>query len=169
MPEADLTSSQKFKIQNFLSVIDTFICNLDKRLSAYELVNQRFGYLRKLEQLSNQKIENKAINLIKVYQDDADENLGNKLIQFKEFYTNFKDKISKLNSFSQENSMYEILINKGVKDCFPNVERVLRIHHVLMITNCNGERSFSNLKHIKNRLRTSMNEDRFNHLARMGL
>ncbi|XP_065668020.1 52 kDa repressor of the inhibitor of the protein kinase-like [Hydra vulgaris] len=72
-PEVDLTSSQKFKIQNFLPVIDTFISNLNKRLSAYELVYQRFGFLRKIEQLSDQEIENEAIKLVKIYQDDTDE------------------------------------------------------------------------------------------------
>ncbi|XP_065664481.1 uncharacterized protein LOC136086134 [Hydra vulgaris] len=79
-PEVDLTSSQKFKIQKFLPVIDTFISNLDKRLSAYELVYQRFGFLRKIEQLSNQEIENEAIKLVKIYQDDIDEHLGNEII-----------------------------------------------------------------------------------------
>lgn len=45
--------------------------------------------------------------------------------------------------------MYKILINKEVKDCFPNVEIVLRIYLVFMTTNSSSERSFSNLKHIK--------------------
>jgi len=53
---------------------------LDKRLSAYELVYQRFGFLRKIEQLSNQEIENEAIKLVKICQDDIDEHLGNELI-----------------------------------------------------------------------------------------
>lgn len=44
-PGVDLTPSQKFKI--VLPVIGMFIFNLNKRLSAYELVNQQFGFLRK--------------------------------------------------------------------------------------------------------------------------
>ncbi|XP_065652763.1 zinc finger MYM-type protein 1-like [Hydra vulgaris] len=148
-PEVDLTSSQKFKIQNFLPVIDKFISNLDKRLSAYELVYQRFGFLRKIEQLSNREIENEAIKLVKIYQDDIDEHLGNELIQFKEFYKHFKGESSEFHNISQEHLMYKILINKEVKECFPNVEIVLRIYLVIMITNSSSERSFSNLKHIK--------------------
>ncbi|XP_065664567.1 uncharacterized protein LOC136086211 [Hydra vulgaris] len=54
-----------------------------------------------------------------------------------------------------------------VKDCFPNVEIVICIYLVIMITNSSSERSFSNLKHIKNRLRTSMDRDRLNQLAIM--
>ena len=36
---------------------------------------------------------------------------------------------------------------------------------VLMVTNCIGERSFSKLKHIKNRLRTTMTQERLTYLA----
>lgn len=166
-PKIDLTYFQKFKTQNFLPVSDTLISNLDKRLSAYELVYQRFGFLRKIKQLSNQEIKNEAIKLVKIYQDDIDEHLGNKLIQFKEFYKHFKDESSEFHNISQDNLMYKILINKEVKDCFPNVEIVLRIYLVIMITNSSSERSLSNLKHIKNRLSTSMDGDRLNQLTIM--
>ncbi|XP_065664704.1 uncharacterized protein LOC136086337 [Hydra vulgaris] len=96
----------------------------------------------KHQQLSNQEIENEAIKLVKIYQDDIDEHLGNELIQFKEFYKHFKN----------ESSEFEI---------------VHRIYLVIMITNSSSERSFSNLKHIKNRLRTSMDGDKLNQLAIM--
>ncbi|XP_065651224.1 uncharacterized protein LOC136079416 [Hydra vulgaris] len=119
------------------------------------------------EQLSNQEIENEAIKLVKIYQDDIDEHLGNELIQFKEFYKHFKDKSSEFHNISQEHLMYKILINKEVKDCFPNVKIVLRIYLVIMITNSSSERSFSNLKRIKKKLRTSMDEGRLNQLAIM--
>jgi hypothetical protein len=64
-------------------LIGTFISNLDKRLSVYELVYQRFGFLRKIKQLSNQEIENEAIKLVKIYQDDIDEHFGNEQFNFK--------------------------------------------------------------------------------------
>ena len=38
-----------------------------------------------------------------------------------------------------------------------------------MITNCSGERSFSKLKFIKNRLRTSMTQERLCHLTLMSI
>ena len=40
---------------------------------------------------------------------------------------------------------------------------------MLMITNCSGERSFSKLKFIKNRLRTTMSHGRLSHLALMSI
>ena len=52
---------------------------------------------------------------------------------------------------------------------FSNVEIALRIYLVLMVANCSGERSFSKLKLIKNRLRTSVVQDRLVNLAIMSI
>ena len=38
-----------------------------------------------------------------------------------------------------------------------------------MVTNCSGERSFSKLKYIKNRLRTTMTNERVTHLSLMSI
>lgn len=38
-----------------------------------------------------------------------------------------------------------------------------------MVTNCSGERSFSQLKRIKNELRTSMLQERLNNLSIMSI
>ena len=40
---------------------------------------------------------------------------------------------------------------------------------ILMVTNCSGERSFSKLKYIKNRLRTTMTNGRVTHLSLMSI
>ena len=52
-----------------------------------------------------------------------------------------------------------------MQDTFPNVAIALRMYLVLMVTNCNAERSFSKLKLIENRLRTSMTQERLVNLA----
>ena len=46
---------------------------------------------------------------------------------------------------------------------------LLRIHLVLMISNCSGERSFSKLKLIKNRLQTSLGQEKLNQLTIMNI
>ena len=46
---------------------------------------------------------------------------------------------------------------------------LLRIYLVLMISNCSGERSFSKLKLIKNRLRTSLGQEKLNQLSIMNI
>ena len=65
--------------------------------------------------------------------------------------------------------MYNLIIDKGVKSSFPNVEILLRIYLVLIVTNCSAERSFSKLKLVKNRLRTSMTNNRLNNLSIMSI
>ena len=60
---------------------------------------------------------------------------------------------------SSAHKLYKIIIGENLKDTFPNVKIILRIYLSLMITNCSGERSFSKLKFIKNRLRTSMSQE----------
>ena len=42
-------------------------------------------------------------------------------------------------------------------------------HNSIMVTNCSGERSFSKLKFIKNRLRTTMTNERLSHLTLMSI
>ena len=70
---------------------------------------------------------------------------------------------------SMENFMYTLIHEKGVQDEFPNFEIALRIYLVLVITNCSAERSFSKMKLIKNRLRTSMLQERFTNLALLSI
>ena len=40
---------------------------------------------------------------------------------------------------------------------------------IVMVTNCSGEHSFSKLKYIKNRLRTTMTNERVTHLSLMSI
>ncbi|KAF2903984.1 hypothetical protein ILUMI_02194 [Ignelater luminosus] len=55
---------------------------------------------------------------------------------------------------------YHLLKENKIEDTFPNVEIALRIFLSMMVTNCSGERSFSKLKKIKNKLRSSMLQER---------
>lgn len=72
-------------------------------------------------------------------------------------------------SVSRENFMYKLIRDKQVQGSFPNVEIVLHMYLVLMISNCSAERSFSKLKLIKNRLRTTMCSGRLSHLSLMSI
>ena len=164
--ETELTPSQKFHVESFLPVIDQFLVSLGQRLSAYELVYSRFGFLGQLEHLSSNEISDQGIKLANTYKEDLDECTGIEFIQFTQF---FKEFIAERKEVSKELFMYQLLIEKEVKDAFPNVEIALRMYLVLMVTNCSSERSFSKLKVIKNRLRTSMTEERLNYLALMSL
>ena len=54
----------------YIPVIDQFVVSLAHRLSAYEELCSRFGFLGKLESLSPVEIESSADNLVIVYKDD---------------------------------------------------------------------------------------------------
>ena len=72
-------------------------------------------------------------------------------------------------NIGKEHFLYRLIIDKRVKCSFPNVEIALRMYLILMVTNCSGEHSFSKLKYVKNRLRTTMTNERVTHLSLMSI
>ena len=60
--------------------------------------------------------------------------------------------------------LYRIILRNNVQSIFCNAEITFRMYLSMMVTNWSGERSFSKLKIIKNRLRTSMKQDRLTNL-----
>ena len=65
--------------------------------------------------------------------------------------------------------MNKTIIEECVHCAFPNIEIALRIYFTLMVTNSSSERSFSKMKLIKNRLRTSMCQERLNSLTLLSI
>ena len=61
--------------------------------------------------------------------------------------------------------LYRIIKKNRLHSTFFNAEIVLRLYLSMMVTNCTSERSFSKMKLIKSRLRSSMEEDRLVHLV----
>lgn len=116
-------------------------------------------------QIDCNEIEAAAAKLVSEYKDDLDQSLGVELVQFAAFFTHFPED----DKMGREQFLYKLLMDKHVADTFPNVEIMLRMYLVLMVTNCSGERSFSKLKFIKNRLRTAMGHDRLSHLTLMSI
>ena len=64
-----------------------------------------------------------------------------------------------------------ILTNKTYQliDAYPTLVRVYAISVAIPITSCSAERSFSTLKRVKTRLRSTMNQDRLEGLLRMSI
>ena len=61
--------------------------------------------------------------------------------------------------------LYQIMCNEKIHPAFPNVEALFRIFPSSMVTNCSGKRSFSRLKNIKNKLRSTMSQKRLSSLS----
>ena len=104
------------------------------------LLCSRFGFLARLFSCSADEIGNLANNLVAVYAEDLNKHLGNELVQFSVFAQMFKDEANP--ELNQEQFMYNLILQKGVESSFPNVEVLLRMYLVLMVTNCSAERSF---------------------------
>ena len=164
--DAELTPCQKFCVTSYIPVIDQFVASLAHRLSAFEELCSRFGFFGKLDSLSPVEIECSADNLVIVYKDDLEQCFGNELVQFVAFSNEFLKDAD--DNIGKEHFLYKLIIDMLVKCSFPNVESALRMLF-LMVTNCSGERSFSKLKYIKNRLRTIMTNERVTHLSLMSI
>ncbi|XP_042204329.1 uncharacterized protein LOC121854007 [Homarus americanus] len=136
--EAALSQSEKFRVQNFLPAIDQFLSSLDQRLKAYEETCSLFGFLSKLESMNCNEIEAAAAKLVAQYKNDLDQTLGVELVQFTAFFTLFLE--DEDDEKGRAHYLYKLLIDKKVVDTFPNVEIILLLYLVLMVTNCSGER-----------------------------
>ena len=102
--DAELTPSQKFRVTSYIPVIDQCVVSLAHRLSSYEELCSRFGFLGKLESLSPVEIESSADNLVIVCKDDLEQCFGNELGQFvafsNEFLKDADDNIGKEHNYS---------------------------------------------------------------------
>ena len=124
--DAELTPSQKFRVTSYIPVIDQFVVSLAHRLSAYEELCSRFGFLAKLESLSPVEIESSADNLVTVYKGDLEKCFGNELVLFVAFSNEFLKDAD--DNIGKEHFLYKLIIHKLVKCSFPNVEIALRMY-----------------------------------------
>lgn len=99
-----------------------------------------------------QSFGSRAMKLVSTYPHDATNLLADEIVQFAAFA-----KIRKCLTSSQQ---AVLLYDEDLADTFPNACIALRIYLSLMVTNCSGERSFSKLALIKNKLRTTMTDER---------
>ncbi|KAK1892990.1 Zinc finger MYM-type protein 1 [Dissostichus eleginoides] len=62
-----------------------------------------------------------------------------------------------------------MLRRRKLHTVFPNTDIALRLFLTLPVTNASGERSFSKLAFVKNRLRSSMQQERVSNLTLMSI
>ncbi|CAM1323009.1 Uncharacterised protein r2_g3147 [Pycnogonum litorale] len=158
-----MSGQQKFKINTFYVIIDQLKSALQKRIDAYSMVLQRFGVLTEYDSMSVKDIDVAVAGLVGVYSKDLSSDFPSEFRQFMCWYKEQRRDETAATGSAQK--MFKMLHTTGVYNAFPNTEVALRMYLSLMATNCSGERSFSQLKRIKDVKRSTMCQQRLGTLA----
>ncbi|KAL1474913.1 hypothetical protein MTO96_020435 [Rhipicephalus appendiculatus] len=149
--------SAKFRCETFFVMIDNLVHALTSRLNAYTEVCSQFAVITDWNCFSPAQRRLQAMDLVKKYPSDLANTFPDELEQFISYASN--------EGCSSVADMLKLLIREKLEGSFPDVHVALRIFLCLMVTNCTGERSFSKLKFIKNRLRSTMTDSRLRDLS----
>jgi hypothetical protein len=145
----NLELRDKFRIKIFIPVMDALEASLAQMASVYNDAAEKFSFLTKLE-ATEEEIREEVSALCQTYPEDVDMNLVGELRHFHQY-----GRYSQAHGSQEQDSLtyqglYRIIFNDRVQSAFPNVEEILRLFLSMLVANCSGERSFSQLKRIKN-------------------
>ncbi|XP_065674198.1 zinc finger MYM-type protein 1-like [Hydra vulgaris] len=164
-----MPSQQNFKVNTFYVIIDQLKNALKKRTKAYSIVLQRFGVLTEYDSMTDEDIDIAVKGMVTVYSKDLCSDFPTEFRQFMCWYKeerNYEEGSSAQNQVdSSAQKMFKMLHNSDVYQAFPNTEIAIRIYLCLMSTNCSGERSFFQLKRIKDAKRSTMAQRRLSVLS----
>lgn len=149
----ELPLGEFYRISFFISIMDSLISALSRRIAAYSDLSEKFCFFfAKLgfEETSNDDLCSAARKLIASYPEDLEPELEKELVHFNAFWKSLRkggaldnDKISDSDMllFTDDNSLYE---------SFANVAIALKVYLCMLVTNCKGDPSFPKLKLILN-------------------
>lgn len=160
--DAVFDGKSKFQIETFNVAIDKLVSCLSHRIDAYKHLCDLFGVLFMLENTPDCELINKANSLASAYPADLDSNLGNELIHFRAFIRSDGQNVP-------PPKCLKTILDCRLQSTFPNVYIAIRLYLTLPVTNCEGERSFSQMARIKNELRTRMTQRHLNSLSLMAI
>ena len=127
-----LNESKKFKVETYLSILDSLNSHLTKRAEAYESIGNMFSFFGQLKTIdcNELSLSQRCEKLANAYHEDLDYNeLLNECKQFKHYIVHDEE-------CKTLPDMYSKLISDKLKPVFPNVEIALRIFMCMMVTNC---------------------------------
>lgn len=157
-PEFETNVRDKFKIQNFFVMMDSLTVEIKKRKEAYTKLNKRFNFLTD-DKLTKNEIEIEATNLVQVYPLDLENDFVAEFLIF----INFREPGMTVSDMLQKQ------IEKKLITSFPNVNIAFRIYLAIFGSSCEGERSFSVLKRIKNWQRSTISQGKLSSLALLSI
>jgi hypothetical protein len=108
-------------------------------------------------ELDNDSIRSLARRAAETYSADLQRDVfPDEMVQFVAF--------SRARGYASPSELAKVIHDEELYDTFPNVAIALRIFMSLMVSNCSGERSFSRMALIKNKLRSTMTDSRLSAL-----
>lgn len=141
-------------------ICDKFIAELNKRKMAYIEVEEKFGFLFN-KNPDRKEINNQIKNLQSMYTNELDLDPDN----FADEWFQFHSLISSHQISRNPAAQLKFIKDMQISHAFQNVETCLQIFLTMPVTNCSSELSFSSLKRIKNRLRSTLSQENIDALG----
>ena len=164
---SELSSKETFKINSFIPMLDALEANL-RRANVYSDIVEMFLFLANLKATEVGIV--RGVELLKeAYPEDVDPKLTDELLHFHLYVRQTQNQ--ELTGTEEQSislshgDLYEIMCKEKIHTAFHNVEAILRLLLSFMATNYSGERSFSRLKSIKNKLGSTMSQERLSALS----
>ena len=139
----------------YLEVLDTLIGEIERCFES-----PSFTFYAKVESVLEKSAVGKDIvmedvkDIVQHFKEDLEE--SELLTELKMVKNMYCAKIFSYSTFKEKIALY--------KSIFPQTSRLLQLLLVMPATSATAERSFSSLRHVKTYLRTTMTQERLNHL-----
>ena len=152
-----LEGKDKFRIGTVIVIINQLIYSLRQRIDAYREVREVFKVVIDFNEVNADQIREHAVSMANIYSGDLQSSeFADEMVQFIDF--------AKSRGCQTPSSLAMLLHTEYLQSTFPNVEIAIRMYMSIMVSNCSGERSFSKMALIKNKLRGTMSDRRLNAL-----
>jgi hypothetical protein len=158
--DAELSYREKFKTQTFYVILDKLVTEMDHRRAAYTSVNELFGFLTD-RSLPQEEIKAKASRLVEAYTSDLQPDFVDEFIVFYPMCDS--------DSEMSVSKMLQFQIKRKLVNTFPNVNIALRMYLAILGSSCEGERTFSVLKRVKNYLRSTIGQRKLSSLCLLSI
>ncbi|XP_065642987.1 zinc finger MYM-type protein 1-like [Hydra vulgaris] len=162
-----LKAKTEFRSQCNL-VFDSIILQIEWRFEAVSAVSSDFDFFNghSLSKSSVDELKKKAVNLSQIYKADLDSSdFQSEMASFKYQDAAMMDNFEK----SSPINILQLIHKYSLTDAYPNTAIAIRIFLTIPVTVATRERSFSELKLIKNYKRSTMGQERMSSLAKISI
>ncbi|KAG7157952.1 Zinc finger MYM-type protein 1-like 5 [Homarus americanus] len=142
--ETQLDPREKFKVDNFYTILDCLRNELEHRVNAYSEIKKLFSFFTEYDSMKYDDLKAQLELVVSTYYSDLEASVLEEFLQFKDILSSESDR-SVTNISTLLRSKDGILTT-----AFPNISILVRIFLTILITNREGERSFSTLSRVKN-------------------